>query len=63
VRLVDDDEDGRSRFVVVKADTRKIDDAVGAILALEAAATVALQPKARFVSLSAALAKSSADDE
>ena len=37
VRLRDDSDDGRSRFVVVKADTRKIDRAVAAILALGAA--------------------------
>jgi hypothetical protein len=33
VRLADDDDDGRSRFVIVKADARKIDDAVAGILA------------------------------
>ena len=37
VRLRDDPADGRTRFVVVKADTRKIDRAVAAILALGAA--------------------------
>jgi hypothetical protein len=37
VRLRDDPDDGRTRFVVVKADTRKIDRAVAAILALGAA--------------------------
>lgn len=41
VRLADDDEDGRTMFVIVKADTRKIDAAVGAVLANEAAATMA----------------------
>lgn len=40
VRLADDPEDGRSRFVIVKADTRKIDEAVGATLAVEAAMTM-----------------------
>ena len=40
VRLGDDDDDGRTRFVVVKEDTRKIDATVGAILALEAAMTM-----------------------
>lgn len=40
VRLADDDEDGRSPFVIVKGDTRKIDRAVGAVLAYEAAMTM-----------------------
>jgi hypothetical protein len=40
VRLSDDPADGRTRFVVVKADTRKIDRAVAAILALGAAEAV-----------------------
>jgi phage terminase large subunit-like protein len=40
VRLADDSSDGRSRFVIVKADTRKIDAAVAAVLAREAAATM-----------------------
>jgi hypothetical protein len=39
VRLRDDPADGRTRFVVTKADTRKIDRAVAAILALGAAET------------------------
>lgn len=37
VRVNDDDEDGRSRFVFVKAATAKIDATVGAVLALRAA--------------------------
>lgn len=37
VRLADDEEDGRSKFVIVKADTRKIDDAVSVILGYGAA--------------------------
>jgi len=37
VRLGDDPDDGRSQFVVVKQDTRKIDRAVAAILAYGAA--------------------------
>jgi len=37
VRVMDDADDGRTRFVIVKADTRKIDRAVGAVLAFEAA--------------------------
>jgi hypothetical protein len=37
VRLGDDPDDGRSRFVIVKTDTRKIDRAVAAILAFGAA--------------------------
>lgn len=40
VRLADDPRDGRSRFVIVKADTRKIDEAVAAVLAVEAAMTM-----------------------
>lgn len=40
VRLADDPADGRTRFVIVKADTRKIDEAVAAVLAFEAAATM-----------------------
>ena len=44
VRVGDDPDDNRSQFVVVKADTRKIDRAVGAILAYEAAATMPAEP-------------------
>lgn len=44
VRLADDEHDGRTRFVVVKADTRKIDRAVAAILAVEAAMTMPALP-------------------
>ena len=40
VRVNDPDDDGRSRFVIRKADTRKIDAAVAAVLALEAAQTM-----------------------
>lgn len=40
VRLADDDDDGRTKFVIVKADTRKIDRAVAAVLAHEAAMTM-----------------------
>ena len=40
VRLSDDDDDGRTKFVIVKADTRKIDRAVSAVLAYEAAMTM-----------------------
>lgn len=40
VRVADEDGDGRTRFVVVKMDTRKIDAGVAAILAWEAAATM-----------------------
>lgn len=40
VRLRDDDDDGRTRYVFVKADTRKIDAGIGAVLAIEAAATM-----------------------
>jgi hypothetical protein len=40
VRQMDDVEDGRTAFVFVKADTRKIDRTVGAVLAFQAAATM-----------------------
>lgn len=40
VRLADDETDGRTPFVIVKADARKIDCAVAAILALHAAMTM-----------------------
>ena len=40
VRVMDDDDDGRTKFVIVKADTRKIDRAVAAVLAHEAAMTM-----------------------
>jgi hypothetical protein len=40
VRINDDDDDGRTKFVIVKADTRKIDRAVAAVLAHEAAMTM-----------------------
>ena len=41
VRIRDDDSDHRTRFVFVKADTRKIDAGIAATLAVEAAATMA----------------------
>jgi hypothetical protein len=37
VKLADDPDDGRTRFVITKADTRKIDRAVAAVLAYGAA--------------------------
>ena len=40
VRIADDEFDGRTLFVIVKADTRKIDRAVAAVLALQAARTM-----------------------
>jgi hypothetical protein len=46
VRLNDDDDDGRTKFVIVKADTRKIDRAVAAVLAHEAAMTMPEAPSA-----------------
>lgn len=48
VRLADDAEDGRSSWVIVKADARKIDDAVGAILARTASTRI---PEKREVEL------------
>jgi hypothetical protein len=54
VRLADDEDDQRSPWVVVKADRRKIDRAVGAILAYEAASTMpAAKPHPRFINLAA----------
>lgn len=44
VRLADDDHDGRTRFVFVKSDTRKIDAGIGAVLAYEAAMTMPEPP-------------------
>lgn len=44
VRQTADPEDGRTAFVVVKADTRKIDRAVAAILALGAAQSMPAAP-------------------
>lgn len=40
VRVTAPDDDGRTRYVFVKADTRKIDAGIGAVLAREAAATM-----------------------
>ncbi len=40
VRLADDEDDGRSSWVIVKADARKIDDAVGAILSRTASTRI-----------------------
>lgn len=40
VRLRDTDDDGRTQFVFVKADTRKIDGGIADVLAHEAAATM-----------------------
>jgi hypothetical protein len=51
VRLADSDEDGRTQFVIVKADTRKIDRAVGAILALEAALTMPVRRVPQIISM------------
>jgi hypothetical protein len=41
VRVRDDDDDGRTKFVFVKGpDRAKIDAGIGAVLALEALATI-----------------------
>lgn len=45
VRVADADDDGRTKFVFVKADTRKIDAGIGAVLALEAAQTLIATPE------------------
>lgn len=44
VRVNDPEDDGRTKFVIVKADTRKIDRAVAAVLAHEAAMTMPEAP-------------------
>jgi hypothetical protein len=45
VRVRDDDDDGRTKFVFVKGPSGlKIDGGIGAVLALEAAATMPVQP-------------------
>ncbi len=56
VRVKDEDADGRTRYIFVKSDTRKIDAGIAAVLALEASVTL-LEPKSkpRVVSLAAAL--------
>lgn len=59
VRVHDPDDDGRTRFVFVKMDVRKIDAGIADVLALEAATTMpspVVAPKVRVVSLTAALA-------
>lgn len=43
VRVNVDEDDGRTRFVIVKADVRKIDAAVAGVLALEAAMTMLVE--------------------
>lgn len=43
VRVADDGDDGRTRFVFNKLDTRKIDAGIAAVLAWEAAATMPAQ--------------------
>jgi hypothetical protein len=40
VRVMAESDDGRTRFVIIKTDTRKIDAAVAATLAVEAASTM-----------------------
>jgi hypothetical protein len=50
VRLKDDEDDGHTAFIIKRADTRKIDEAVGAHLALEAAATMPPLPPPRTYS-------------
>jgi hypothetical protein len=66
VRANDDDADGRTRFVFVKADgrgptARKIDATIAAVLALEGASTMPPPARARFVNLAAVLAESAGD--
>ena len=61
VRLKDDDADGRTQFVFVKADgngpaARKIDATIAAVLAFEAASTMPQRRKPRVVSMAQALA-------
>lgn len=63
VRLADDETDGRTPFVIVKADTRKIDRAVGAVLALEAAMTMPKRTPGRVIDPYARLAARAAANE
>lgn len=51
VRVRDPEDDGRTHYVFTKADTRKIDAGVAAILALEAAQTLPdpVEPGIRFI--------------
>lgn len=51
VRLADDEDDGRSKFVIAKADTRKIDRAVAAVLAFEAAMSMPEAPVVAVIDL------------
>jgi hypothetical protein len=51
VRIADADDDGRTQWVIVKADQRKIDRAVGAILALEAAMTMPVESTPTVIDL------------
>lgn len=46
VRVSDPDDDGRTRYVFVKMDTRKIDVGIADVLALEAAATMPVMAEA-----------------
>mgnify|MGYP000393729273 CR=1 FL=1 len=56
VRVNDPEDDGRTRFVFVKMDTRKIDAGIGAVLAREAAATMpAADPSVPLVAVFFAL--------
>jgi hypothetical protein len=55
VRLADADDDGRTQFVFVKGDVRKIDRAVAAVLAFEAASTMPPRKKPRIINLDEAL--------
>ena len=50
VRLTGDDFDGRTPYVFVKTDTRKIDAGIAGVLALEAAMTMP-EADAEFVPL------------
>lgn len=53
VRLADDDDDGRTRYIFTPSDTRKIDAGVAAVLAVEASTTLKIQPvvKPRIINL------------
>jgi hypothetical protein len=56
VRINDDDQDGRTRFVFVTAGTGKIDRGIAAVLAYEAAMTMPKAAKSRIVSMAAVMA-------
>jgi hypothetical protein len=53
VRIADADDDGRTRYVFVKASTGKIDRGIAAVLAYEAAKTMPKRTKPQVISMAA----------